>query len=183
MRNPWQGRQYAQLIDLPATPSHGFAGRAGPDTRARPGAADGSLAPSSQRIGREGRSGQQSWPGRSRVTTNRRARQRVKPLPKGNTLFTPNASPARLATERQSARPLLFLHQLPTWVLPVVLAILLVAGLAVRGPGGAVALCAVAAVLGWLASVSWPRLTASGRAGRLLAIAVAIGVAAYQAAR
>jgi hypothetical protein len=117
------------------------------------------------------------------VSTNRPARQRVKPLSQGSTLFTPNASPARQATERQSARPLLFLHQLPTWVLPVVLAILLVAGLAVRGPGGAVALCAVAAVLGWLGSVSWPRLTASGRAGRLLAIAVVIGVAAYQAAR
>jgi hypothetical protein len=117
------------------------------------------------------------------VSTNRPVRQRVKPLPKGNTLFTPTASPARRATEWHSARPLLFLHQLPTWVLPAVLVILLVAGLAVRGPGGAVALCAVAAVLGWLASVSWPRLSASGRAGRLLAIAVVIGVAAYQAAR
>lgn len=117
------------------------------------------------------------------MNTNRSARQRVRPLPKGNTLFTPNASPARQATERHSARPLLFLHQLPTWVPPVVLAVLLVAGLAVKGPGGAVALCAVAAVLGWLASVSWPRLSASGRAGRVLAIAIVLAVAAYQATR
>lgn len=107
----------------------------------------------------------------------------MKPLPRGSTLFTPDASPARQATERHSARLLLFLHQLPTWVAPVVLAVLLVAGLAVKGPGGAVALCAVAVILGWLASVSWPRLTASGRAGRLLAIAVVVGVAAYQASR
>jgi hypothetical protein len=114
---------------------------------------------------------------------NRPTRQRVKSLPKGSALFTPNASPARQATERHSARPLLFLHQVPTWVAPVLLAVLLVAGLAVKGPGGAVALCAVAGVLGWLASVSWPRLTASGRAGRLLAITVVIGVAAYQATR
>ena len=120
------------------------------------------------------------------MSTNRPARparRRARPLPKGSTLFTPNASPARQATERYSARPLLYLHQLPTWVPPVLLAVLLVVGLAVRGPGGAVALCAVAAVIGWLASVSWPRLTSSGRAGRLLVIAVVVGLAAYQATR
>ena len=114
---------------------------------------------------------------------NRPARQRVKPLPKGNSLFTPNASPARQATERHSARPLLFLHQLPAWVPPIVLAVLLVVGLAVKGPGGAVALGAVAAVLGWLASVSWPRLTAGGRSGRVLEIAIVLAVAVYQAMR
>jgi hypothetical protein len=130
------------------------------------------------------------------VSTNRPARRRVRPLPsggttpraprrlpKGSTLFTPRASPARQATERHSARPLLYLHQLPAWVPSAVLAVLLIAGLALGGPGGSVALCAVAAVLGWLASVSWPRLTPAGRAGRLLAIAVVVGVAAYQATR
>jgi hypothetical protein len=117
------------------------------------------------------------------VSTNRPGRQRVRPLPKGSTLFTPNASPARQATERHSAKPLLFLHQLPTWVPPVVLAVLLVVGLAVKGPGGAVALCAVAVVLGWLAAVSWPRVSSAGRAGRVLAIAVILAVAAYQATR
>ena len=117
------------------------------------------------------------------MSTNRPARRRGRPLPKGSTLFTPNASPSRQATERYSARPLLFLHQLPTWVGPMVVAVLLVAGLAVKGPGGAVALCAVAVVLGWLASVSWPRLSAGGRAGRLLVIAVVVGFAAFQAMR
>jgi hypothetical protein len=118
------------------------------------------------------------------VSTNRSARrQRVRPLPKGSTLFTPDASPARQATERYSARPLLYLHQVPVWVPPVVLAILLVVGLAVRGPGGAVALCAVAAVLGWLASVSWPRLAVGVRAGRVLAIAIVLAIAGYQASR
>jgi hypothetical protein len=117
------------------------------------------------------------------VSTNRPARQRVRPLPKGGTLYTPNASPARQAAERRSARPLLYLHQLPRWVPPVVLALLLVVGLAVKGPAGAVALCAVAAVLGWLATLSWPRLTTGGRAGRLLTVAVLLAVAGYQAAR
>jgi hypothetical protein len=117
------------------------------------------------------------------VSTNRPASQRVRPLPKGSTLYTPSASAARHAAERRSARPLLYLHQLPRWVPPVVLAVLLVVGLAVKGAGGAVALCAVAAVLGWLAAISWPRLTAGGRAGRLLTILVLIAVAGYQAAR
>ncbi len=117
------------------------------------------------------------------MNTNRPARRRPRPLPKGDTLFTPNASAARQATERRSARPLLYLYQLPAWLPPVVLAVLLVVGLAVRGPAGALALGAVAAVLAWLASLSWPRLTTFGRAGRLLAIAVVIAVAGYQASR
>ncbi len=117
------------------------------------------------------------------MSTNRPAKQRVRPLPKGNTLYTPNASAARQAAERRSARPLLYLHQLPRWVPPVLLAVLLVVGLAVKGPGGAVALCAVAVVLGWLAALSWPRLTTSGRAGRLLTLALLLAIAGYQASR
>ncbi|MGO8956631.1 MAG: DUF6703 family protein [Streptosporangiaceae bacterium] len=117
------------------------------------------------------------------VSTNRPARRRVRPLPKGDTLFTPGASPARQATERRSAKPLLYLHQLPVWVAPLLTVVLLVAGLAIRGPGGAAALCGVAAVLGWLAAVSWPRLSAAGRMGRLLAVAALLGIAAFQATR
>ena len=114
---------------------------------------------------------------------NRPTRQRVRPLPKGDSLYTPGASPARQATERRSARPLLYLHQLPVWVAPLVLVVLLVGGLAMRGPGGAAALCGVAAVLGWLAALSWPQLPARGRLGRILGIAVVLALAGLQAAR
>jgi hypothetical protein len=118
------------------------------------------------------------------VTTNRRPRkQRVRPLPRGNSLYTPDASAARQATERRSAKPVMYLYQLPTWVAPIVLTVLLIAGLAVKGPGGAVALCGVAAVLGWLASLSWPRLAAAGRLGRLAAVLVILAVAGWQATR
>jgi hypothetical protein len=80
------------------------------------------------------------------VTTNRRPRsQRIRPLPKGDTLYTPGASAARQAAERRSARPLMYLHQLPAWIAPLVLVGLLIAGLAVKGPGGGVALLGVAA--------------------------------------
>jgi hypothetical protein len=110
-------------------------------------------------------------------------RSRVRPLPPGTSLFTPDAAPARASAERRSAQPLLFLHQLPVWIAPVAAAVLLVAGLAVRGPGGAVALVGVAVALGWLALISWPRLPAGGRLGRLLAVAAMLGLAAWQATR
>jgi hypothetical protein len=121
------------------------------------------------------------------VTGNRpggpRRRSRVRPLPRGSSLFTPDAPPARAAAERRSARLLLLLHQLPAWVAPIVAAVLLVTGLAVRGPGGAVALVGVAAALGWLAAISWPRLGPAGRAGRVLAVAAMLGLAIWQALR
>jgi hypothetical protein len=119
------------------------------------------------------------------VTSNRpsRPRQRIRPLPPGQSLFTPDASPTRSAAERRSARPLLYLHQLPPWVVPVLMAGLLVAGLALRGPAGAVALCGVAAVLGWLAWVSWPRLSTTGRLARLGINGLVLAVAALQATR
>jgi hypothetical protein len=117
------------------------------------------------------------------VSANRPSRQRVRPLPKGDTLYTPGASAARKAAERRSAKPLLYLHQLPVWIAPLLMVVLLIAGLAVRGPVGAAALCGVAAVLGWLAAVSWPRLSLGGRLGRLLAVAAVLGVAAFQATR
>jgi hypothetical protein len=122
--------------------------------------------------------------GTTGVTTNRRPRrQRVRPLPRGNSLYTPDASATRQATERRSAKPVMYLYQLPTWVAPIALTALLIAGLAVKGPGGAVALCGVAAVLGWLATLSWPRLSGAGRGGRVLAILIVLAVAGWQATR
>jgi hypothetical protein len=78
---------------------------------------------------------------------------------------------------------LVYLRHLPRWVPPVVLAALLVAGLAVKGWGGAVALCVVAAFLAWLGYLSWPRLAGAGRFGRVAAVAILLGLAAFQATR
>ena len=117
------------------------------------------------------------------MTTNRRTRRRIRQLPTGESLYTEGASPVRQATERRSAKPVIFLYQLPAWVAPLVLVVLLITGLAVKGPGGAVALAGVAAVLGWLATLSWPQLSAGGRVGRVLAVAMMLGLAALQAAR
>jgi hypothetical protein len=65
----------------------------------------------------------------------------------------------------------------------VVAVVFLVAGLALRGPEGAVALVVVAAALGWLAVLSWPRLAAGGKLGRILAVAAMLGLAVWQATR
>ena len=92
-------------------------------------------------------------------------------------------SSARQSLQGRSALPLVYLRQLPTWLPPTVLAALLVVGLAVKGWPGTVALCLVAAFLGWLAFLSWPALTARGRLGRALTIAGLLVVAALQATR
>jgi hypothetical protein len=89
--------------------------------------------------------------------------------------------PGREATERRSAVPLTYLRQLPPWTIPVLSAGLLVAGLAIKGPGGAAAIALLLVFLGWLAYLSWPNLGSGGRALRVLILAggvVAVWLAA-----
>jgi hypothetical protein len=85
--------------------------------------------------------------------------------------------------ERRSAAPLLFLRQLPAWLIPVLFAVLVFGGLTVRGPAGGVLLLLAAVFLGWLAAVSWPRLTPGGRAGRSAIVALVLVAAVIQALR
>lgn len=100
------------------------------------------------------------------MSSNRSRKPR--PLPRGNSLFTPDATPARASVEQRSATTLLWLHQLPAWLPPVLAVALLVAGLAMHGWPAAIALFGLAAVLAWLAAISWPRLSVSGRALRIV---------------
>ena len=119
---------------------------------------------------------------RARQQASGRARQRrPRPLPPGDSLLSQDASPARASIEQRSATPLLWLHQLPAWLLPVLAVVLLVTGLAAGGWGGAIALCGLAAVLGWLAVLSWPRLSAQGRLLRLAVVAAVLVVAVLRA--
>lgn len=109
------------------------------------------------------------------MSTNRAGRSRQpRPLPPGDTLFTPGASAARQDVERRSATVLLWLHQMPRWLPVLLVAALLITGLAVPGIGGAIALCGLAAILGWLAAVSWPRLPAQGRLLRVAAVGIVL---------
>jgi Family of unknown function (DUF6703) len=123
--------------------------------------------------------GQGSRPGGGSGRPARAAR----PLPTGGSQYTPGASGTRRTVEGSSARPLVFLHQLPRWLPPVVLLVLLVTGFAVPGWIGAAALVLVAGFLGWLGYLSWPALSARGRLLRLAAVACMLALAVVAARR
>src|SRR6266516_7321639 len=105
-----------------------------------------------------------------------------RPVPAGRP-GQPGASGTRQAVERFSARPLVFLHQLPRWVLLLIVLGLLISGFAVPGLIGAVALLLVAILLCWLAYLSWPSLNASGRVLRVIALACMVVIVVWQARR
>ena len=96
---------------------------------------------------------------------------------------TPGASDRRRAVERFSARPLVFLTQLPRWALLAVVLGLLISGFAVPGPIGAVLLALVGILLGWLAYLSWPSLNTTGRSGRIVALVCMVIIVVWQARR
>ena len=147
-------------------------------------ARDGATGASSAR---DGATGASSARGRGAGTSSARggaARARgPRPLPRGDSLYTPGASQARSRVERSSARPLVLLHQLPRWVVPILAAGLLVVGLAVPGWPAAAALVLVAAFLGWLAALSGPALNPNGRLLRLAAVAGVLVLAVLRAVR
>ena len=96
---------------------------------------------------------------------------------------TPDASGTRQAVERFSARPLVFLAQMPRWVVLVIVLGLLISGFAVPGLIGAIALLLVAIFLGWLAYLSWPSINAQARAGRVVAVVCMLVIVVWQARR
>ena len=89
----------------------------------------------------------------------------------------------RQTVERASLKPAAYLHHLPRWLPPVLVAVLFIGGLAVHGWAGAAMLLVVAAFLAWLATLSWPALGAQGRAMRVLAVAVLIALAVWTGLR
>jgi uncharacterized protein DUF6703 len=91
------------------------------------------------------------------------------------------ASGLRRAVTRWSAMPLVFLHQLPRWVLPLVLVALLLAGMLGTGWVGALALIVLAALLAWLAYLSWPTTPLAGRLLRAGAFILLVLLAAGHA--
>jgi hypothetical protein len=95
-------------------------------------------------------------------------------------MLTPGASGVRKSIEGRSAVPMAFLYQLPRWALPIGLAALLIAGLAISGVIGAVIILVLTVFLGWLAYLSWPSIGAQARVLRVAAAIVLIGLAVLQ---
>lgn len=80
--------------------------------------------------------------------------------------------------ERRSAAPLVFLYQLPRWIVPVVMVVLLLAGLAVPDWRGGLATLPVAAFVAWLSYLSWPSLGVRGKLLRAALLTFLVLVAA-----
>jgi hypothetical protein len=82
----------------------------------------------------------------------------------------PTASGWRASLERWSVGPLTFMSSLPTWLVPTLLAVLLVAGLAVNARWAGLLLLVPTAFLAWLSLLSWPATTPVGRIARISAV-------------
>lgn len=82
----------------------------------------------------------------------------------------------RASVERASVGALTRMSQLPRAVPFLVMLGLLVVGLMVGGPLGAVLLGIVVLVVAWLFYLSWPRLTASERLGRAAVLVLALAL-------
>ena len=108
---------------------------------------------------------------------------RRRPPPKGETFLTPGATGMRRRIERRSAAPLVFLHGLPRWVLPLALLAALIVGFAVPGLAGGIALAVVAVILGWFGYLSWPMLATPARLLRWATVAAVLAIAVVQVVR
>lgn len=103
-----------------------------------------------------------------------------RPMPKGDSFYTPGAGPLRHAIERNSAVPLVWLHNAPRWILPVGMALAFIGGLLLAGVAGAVLLCLLALFIGWLAFLAWPTLPSGGRAARVVVVVVLVALGGLQ---
>ena len=81
------------------------------------------------------------------------------------------------ALHRMSAPLLLRLHAMPRWVVPILLAVLLVTGFALEGWAGALPLAVVGIFLGWLLALSWPLIRPTSRLIRLVVVAAVLATA------
>ena len=95
----------------------------------------------------------------------------------------PTPSPhgaARATLERLSLPLLTRVARLPRAVPFLVLLALLVAGVVVGGPLGAVLIGLVALVVAWLLVLAWPALTGVERLGRVAVLLLAVALCAVQ---
>ena len=92
----------------------------------------------------------------------------------------PPSGRARPRVEQASATPLVFLTRVPRWLLAVLVAAVLVAGLAVPGPIGAAFLLVLGVFLAWLLVLAWPALQRTGRWIRVGVVVMVLAAAGWQ---
>ncbi len=96
----------------------------------------------------------------------------------------PTQGSFRRSLERISAPWLVTLHQMPRWVVPIALAVMLFVGLLLSGDWGwlgAIFLVIIGLFVTWLTALSWPILTGSSRLVRVVVAVVLFGLAVLKA--
>ena len=94
----------------------------------------------------------------------------------------PASTGARATLERLSVGPLLVMHSLPGWLVPLLLAVLLLVGLGLPFAWAGLVLLVPGVFLGWLLALSWPVIGTFGRIMRLVVVVAIIGVAVLRLA-
>lgn len=102
-------------------------------------------------------------------------RSRPQPPARQVSWTTPDAGPVRARVETASRTLLVRLHDLPRWVLFVVVTALAVVGAVLPGWAGGACLLVIATLVGWLVYLAWPGLTPGRRAMRVLVVAAVLG--------
>lgn len=102
---------------------------------------------------------------------------RAQPPVRQATWTTPGAGPVRTRVESASRNLLVRLHDLPRWVLFVMVTALAVGGALLPGWAGAACLLLIAALVGWLVYLAWPGLAPGRRGIRVFVVAVVVAAA------
>lgn len=77
-------------------------------------------------------------------------------------------SPARKKFEELSFKPLKAIHSMPRLILPLIMGVLLLAGLLIPSPLAGLLLIVLGLLLAWLVALSWPAIEIPSRAIRVL---------------
>lgn len=116
--------------------------------------------------------------GSQRKKPNRSAAARSQGAPARPLSAKPQQAPptttsqARRTLEVKSAGPLLILHRMPRWLIPIIMAVFLLLGLVIDAAWAGIFILAIAGFLGWLLALSWPVILPASRAFRSLVIVV-----------
>lgn len=108
----------------------------------------------------------------ARRPEKRPAKANHRPRPSSKPQPVTNVSPYRRTLEIFSAGPLAVLNRMPGWIVPVILGVFLVAGLAWQSPWSSLFLVVVGLFLLWLLLLAWPILDTKGRLMRVVVVAL-----------
>ncbi len=92
----------------------------------------------------------------------------------------PPATGLRRSVELRSGPVLVLLSRQPKLLIPIVSLVLLIGGLALGGPAGAVLLLLLLLLVGWLSYLSWPAVPPPARAVRLVTLGLIAAVLVVQ---